>query len=154
MTTYHRIIQGIAACGALALLPGCTTNGAFAGLDANRDGSGSPQEFDAYMKREVFACADANRDGEVSQQEWRDVNPNLNAAKFRKADRNGNDCIDRREADATFDREESLKKLFKQIDTDGSGGLSHAEVTAYRSKIRQAPGTTRAVKTSTPPNRL
>jgi Ca2+-binding EF-hand superfamily protein len=150
MTIHHRLTQGIAACGVLALLSGCTTGDAFTRLDANRDGSGSPQEFDAYMKREIFACADANHDGKVTQKEWQDVNPKLEAARFRKADRNGDGYINRKEADATFDREGSLKKLFKQIDTNGNGSLSHAEVTAYRSKIRQAPGATSVRKPANP----
>lgn len=148
MKIYHRITQGVTACGILALLSGCTTGDALARLDTNRDGSGSPQEFDAYMKREIFACADGNRDGQITQKEGQYVNPELKTERFRNVDRNGNGYITRKEADATFDREASLEKLFKQIDTNGNRSLSDAEITAFRYRIRQSPGPAPLHKTS------
>jgi Ca2+-binding EF-hand superfamily protein len=100
------------------------------------------------MKQEVFVRVDTSRDGRITQQEWLAVNPKVDDAKFRKADRNRDGFITRKEADAAFDREGSLATLFKKIDADGNGGLSRAEVTAFRSKVRQQPGATPLEKIS------
>jgi len=148
MIPHTRFIQRSAACGALALLAGCSTGGPFLKLDADRNGSGSPAEFDAYMKKEVFARVDAGGDGNVSLKEWQAVNSKVDAAKFRKVDRNGDGAITRAEADAGFDREGSLDRLFKQIDSNKDGSLSQAEVTAFRASLQQQPGTTQIEKLS------
>jgi hypothetical protein len=148
MIPLTRIIHGIAACGLLTLVAGCTASDSFQRLDANQNGTGSPEEFDAYMKQEVFTRVDANADGKVTLAEWQAVNPKVDAARFRKADRNGDGSISREEADAEFDREGSLSKLFKQIDTDGNGSLSQSEVTAFRKKVGQQPGETQMEKIS------
>ena len=146
MIPLHRSIPGITACGFMALLAGCASTDSFAKLDANRDGSGSCAEFDAYMKQEVFARCDANHDAKVTKQEWQQFNAKVDEAKFRRADRDGDRSITRKEADAAFDREGSLKKLFVKIDADGNGSLSRAEVTDFRAKVRQQPGATPAEK--------
>jgi hypothetical protein len=148
MIPIHRSLPGIAACGVVAFLSGCASTDSFAKLDTNKDGSGSRAEFDAYMKQEVFVRVDTSRDGRITQQEWLAVNPKVDDAKFRKADRNRDGFITRKEADAAFDREGSLATLFKKIDADGNGGLSRAEVTAFRSKVRQQPGATPLEKIS------
>ena len=148
MIPLHRSIPGITACGLMALLAGCASTDSFAKLDANRDGCGSRAEFDAYMKQAVFSRVDANHDAKVTKDEWQAVNPNLDEAKFRRADRNGDRAITRKEADAAFDREGSLKKLFGKIDADGNRSLSRSEVTDFCSKVRQQPGATPAEKIS------
>jgi hypothetical protein len=148
MIPHHRLILGASACGFAALLVGCASRDSFSKLDTNRDGSGSRSEFDAYMKQEVFARSDANQDAKVTMEEWQSFNPKVSSEKFRKADINRDGVIDRQEADAAFDREGSLKTLFGKIDTDGNGSLSHAEVSAFRSKLRQQPGASPAEKIS------
>ncbi|MCU0751640.1 MAG: EF-hand domain-containing protein [Akkermansiaceae bacterium] len=140
MTPQTRTIHGIAALGILALAAGCTTGDSFHKLDADRSGSVSPAEFDAHMKQEVFARVDANSDGKVTLEEWQAFNPKVDSKRFRKADSNGDGSISRKEADAEFDREGSLPKLFKLIDTDGNGSLSQAEISAFQTKVRQQPG--------------
>jgi Ca2+-binding EF-hand superfamily protein len=148
MIALVRCIPGVTACGVLAVLAGCASTDSFAKLDANRDGSGSRAEFDAYMKQDVFSRVDVNHDAKVTKDEWQAVNPKLDEARFRKADRDGDRAITRMEADAAFDREGSLPKLFGKIDADGNGGLSRAEVNDFRSKVRQQPGATPVEKIS------
>ena len=140
MTPQTRTIHGIAACGLLALVAGCATSDSFSKLDADKSGTASPAEFDAYMKQEVFTRVDANSDGKVTLEEWQAFNPKVDSTRFRKVDSNKDGSICRKEADAEFDREGSLPKLFKHIDTDGNGSLSQAEVSAFRTKVRQQPG--------------
>lgn len=130
------------------MLAGCAANDPFTRLDANRDGAGSPAEFDSYMKQDVFNRVDADRNSEVTLTEWQVVNPNVNKARFNKADKNRDGSITRPEADAAFDREGCLPKLFREIDADGDGALSRAEATAFRNKVRQQPGATPAEKIS------
>jgi Ca2+-binding EF-hand superfamily protein len=142
MSPIHRSITGIGICAAFALIAGCATTDSFAKLDANRDGAGSCAEFDNYMKKEVFICVDSNADGKVVLSEWQTFNPKVDAKRFGQADINRDGFITRTEADATFDREGSLKKLFARIDTDGNGSLSRPEVKAFRAQVRQNPGTT------------
>lgn len=149
MIPYHRFIPGIAACGFVMLQAGCASNDRFAKLDTNQDRSGSPAEFDAFMKQEVFTRVDTNGDGKISKPEWQQFNPEVSDAKFRKTDLNGDGVITRREADAAFDREGSLKKLFTAIDTDGNGNLSRAEARAFRAKVQQQPGANAPEKIST-----
>lgn len=141
MIQLHRSILGASVGGFVALLAGCASTDSFTKLDTNQNGSGSPVEFDAYMKREVFIRVDTNGDAKVTEEEWKQFNPKVSDAKFRKTDLNHDGSISRKEADAAFDREDSLKKLFGKIDTDANGSLSRAEVTAFHSKVQQQPGT-------------
>lgn len=80
------------------------------------------------------------------------IAPKVNDAKFRQMDLNGDRVLTREEADAAFDREGSLKKLFTAIDTDGNGNLSRAEAGAFRSKVQQQPGASPAEKISNATN--
>lgn len=148
MNPIHRFVTGIGTCATITLIAGCSSTDPFAKLDANRDGSGSCAEFCAYMKQEVFTCVDANHDGKVTLAEWQAVNPKVDGAKFRRNDRDLDGSITRSEADAAFEREGSLEKLFGQIDTSGDGALSRAEVSTFREKVRQQPGTTPVEKIS------
>jgi hypothetical protein len=140
MSPIHRSITGISTCAALALIAGCATTDSFAKLDANLDGAGSCAEFDNYMKKEVFSRVDSNADGKVVLSEWQAFNPKVDNKRFAQADTNRDGLITRSEADATFDREESLKKLFVRIDADGNGSLSRPEVKAFRAQVRRTPG--------------
>jgi Ca2+-binding EF-hand superfamily protein len=67
-------------------------------------------------------------------------------SKFSKTDTNRDGSISRPEADSAFDQEGSLKKLFDKMDADNSGGLSPDEVSDFRSKIKQQPGSNPAEK--------
>ncbi|NQX00998.1 hypothetical protein HQ447_10085 [bacterium] len=150
MIPLHRSLPGLTACGFVALLAGCaSTTDSFAKLDTNRDGSGSPAEFDTYMKAEVFTRVDTNRDAKVTRAEWQQTNPKVTATKFRNTDTNRDAAISRPEADAGFDREGSLKKLFAKIDSDHDGSLDRAEVTDFKAKVAQAPGSSPVEKTLT-----
>jgi Ca2+-binding EF-hand superfamily protein len=100
------------------------------------------------MKQEVFTRVDADGDSRVTLAEWQAVNPKVDKARFDKADRNRDGSIARSEADAAFDREGSLTKLFAKIDTNGDGSLSRDEVSAFREKVRQQPGATPVEKIS------
>jgi hypothetical protein len=150
MSPIHRAIAGIGSCATLALLSGCASTDSFAKLDANRDGVVSRAEFDSYMKQEVFNRVDTNSDGKVVLVEWQAFNPKVDQARFRKTDTNRDGFISRAEADAAFDREGSLDKLFDKIDTDGNGSLSRAEARAFRAQVRKHSGAAPAVKTSNP----
>lgn len=146
MIPLHRYLFIAAACGLLALLPGCASNPSFAELDTNQDGSASPVEFEIHMKKVVFTRIDSNNDGKITKVEWRQFNPAVSDARFNKTDTNRDDSISRPEADAAFDREGSLKKPFTAIDADKSGGLSAAEVSDFKSKVTQQPGPSPAEK--------
>jgi Ca2+-binding EF-hand superfamily protein len=150
MIPIHRSLAGLSACGAMAMLAGCSASDPFAKLDTNRDNSGSCDEFRAYMKQEVFTRVDADGNGSVTLAEWQAVNPKVDKdkARFDKADRNRDGSISRSEADAAFDREGSLTKLFAKIDANGDGSLSRDEVSAFREKVRQQPGATPVEKIS------
>lgn len=148
MFPLNRSIPAIAICGFAALLAGCASADRFAKLDTNRDKSGSPAEFDAYMKQEVFARIDVNNDGKITKPELQQFNPEVDNAKFRSKDLNRDGFIARQEADAAFDREGSLKRLFTVIDTDRNGSLSREEASAFRSKVQQQPGNSPARKIS------
>lgn len=148
MNPIHRFITGISTCATLALITGCASTDPFAKLDTNRDGAGSRPEFDTYMKQEVFTRVDANSDGKVVLSEWQAFNPKVDGKRFRKADTNRDGFITRSEADATFDHEGTLQKLFARIDTDANGSLSRQEVNAFRAQVRQKPGTAPVVKTT------
>lgn len=148
MKPCQRFIPGLAVCGIAMLQAGCASNDRFSKLDTNQDRSGSPAEFDAFMKQEVFTRIDTTGDGRISKSEWQQFNPEVSDAKFRKADLGGDGFINRKEADAAFDREGSLGKLFTAIDADGNGNLSRAEARAFRAKVEQQPGTSASGKTS------
>ncbi len=105
-------------------------------------------EFDAYMKETIFTTVDANGDGKVTKDEWRKMNPKDPESEFRRTDRNGDGSITRAEADAAFDKEGSLKDLFKKIDTDRNGSLSQAEVKAFKAGVDKQPGKTEFEKLS------
>ncbi|WP_265593994.1 EF-hand domain-containing protein [Haloferula sp. BvORR071] len=153
MNALHRCLSGLAGCGMLVLVASCTTTtDAFSRLDTNRDGSGSRDEFSAYMKQEVFTRVDTNRDAKVSKDEWQSVNPKVSEAKFRKTDLNGDRAITRQEADTAFDREGSLTTLFRKIDTDGNGSLSRVEVAAFHAKVQQQPAGSPAKRISSAAN--
>lgn len=146
MISIHLSIPTLTACGFMTLLTGCASNDSFAKLDTNHDAAGSPAEFDTYMKKEVFARVDTDNDGKVTKVEWQQFNPKVSDARFRKTDTNSNGSISHKEADAAFDREESLMKLFKIIDSDHSGNLSQPEVTDFHAKLQQQPGSSPAEK--------
>lgn len=146
MIPLHRSIASLSACGLAALLAGCASNHSLAKLDTNHDGSASPVEFEIHMKKAVFTRIDTDNDGKVTKVEWRQFNPKVSDAKFNKTDKNRDNSISRTEADAAFDQEGSLKKLFTAIDTDKSGGLSPSEVSDFRSKVQQQPGPSPAEK--------
>lgn len=122
------------------------SGGSFPRLDADHNGTGSRGEFDAFMKQEVFTRVDTGGEGSVTLKEWQNVNPKVDAAKFQTVDRNRDGAITRGEADAAFEREGTLGKLFNQIDADGNGSLSKAEVIAFRARVRQQPGDTQIEK--------
>ena len=98
---------------------GCSTGSLNPKADKNLDGGVSFTEFDAYMKESIFTEFDANGDGVVTMAEWRQMDPKGPASKFTKADANGDGRVTRAESDARMDRDGSMKKLFKKVDTDG-----------------------------------
>lgn len=117
-------------------LVSCNDSEGFDKADANDDGLVSFEEFDAHMKGEVFSRVDADGDGRISLAEWQKVNAGKKDADFGKTDTNGDGFISRAEADAAFDREGSLKKLFDKIDTNGDGSIDRAESDAFGEKLR------------------
>ena len=143
----RKLQYGLAVAGALAIA-GCTTGGSFKQADQDQSGGISFAEFDAYMKDAIFKGVDADGDGHVTQEEWRRVNEKDPVSEFRATDRNGDGKITRAEADASFDKEGSLKELFKKIDTDGSGSLSQEEVKAFHALMKKQPGKTELEKLS------
>lgn len=140
------IYYPLAVSGVLALAA-CTAS-SFSRADQDKSGGVSLAEFDAYMKETVFTAVDTNGDGKVSQEEWRRVNPKDPVSEFRGSDRNGDGFITRAEADAAFDKEGSIRDLFKKIDSDGNGSLSQEEVKAFQAKMAQQPGKTELEKLS------
>lgn len=134
------------------LLPGmlalaaCSSSGLNPAADTNHDDEVSFTEFNRYMKETIFTEFDADRDGMVTMAEWRRLEPDAPASKFRKADRSGNGSVTRAEADAHLEREGSMKELFAKIDTDGNGSLSEAEIAAFQAKMKKQTGPTELAK--------
>ena len=116
---------------------GCSTGSLNPNGDKNLDGGVSFPEFDAYMKESIFTEFDANGDGVVTMAEWRKMDPKGPASKFTKADSNGDGRVTRAESDAQMDRDDSMKKLFKKVDTDDSGRLSKEEIAAFHALMNQ-----------------
>lgn len=99
----------------------------FARMDANADGSLSKADREARAEQR-FARADANGDGEVTPQEM------TAAREAREAAR-----AERRAARAA----QRQAMMFEKLDTDGSGGLSQAEMEtakALRAQAREEAG--------------
>lgn len=126
----------------LPVVSGCNTGALNPRADKDLDGGVSFAEFDAYMKERIFAEFDGNGDGRVTMEEWRGQNPKGPVANFNKADSNRDGRVSRGESDAKLDRDRSMKKLFKKIDTDGNGRLSAAEITAFEGLMNQQAGDT------------
>ncbi|MEO0871543.1 MAG: hypothetical protein AAFY19_06210 [Pseudomonadota bacterium] len=82
----------------------------FAKMDANADGSLSREDREARAAQR-FAENDTNQDGEISPDE-------MTAAR------------EKREAERAERRAEMQATLFERLDSDGSGGLSQAELDA------------------------
>lgn len=137
-----QIIKYALALAGIATLTACSTGDSLTRVDKNKDGGVSFKEFDASMKDDIFKKFDANGDGKVSLKEWQKLSPQHPDSQFYKTDSNGDHYITRAEADAAFDKDGSLKKLFKQIDTDGNGSLSVAEIKAFKALVKKAPGKT------------
>ena len=95
----------------------------FAKMDANADGSISREDREARAEIR-FAEADANDDGEVTPEE-------MTAMR------------EQREAERAKRRAERQAMIFERLDTDGSGGLSQAELEAgkaLRAEMRSQRG--------------
>ncbi|MEO1730649.1 MAG: hypothetical protein AAFR64_07915 [Pseudomonadota bacterium] len=98
------------------------THGAerFAKMDANEDGSINREDREARAEIR-FAETDANGDGEVTPDE-------MTAAR------------EKREAEMAKRRAERQAMMFERLDTDGSGGLSQAELEAGKALRAEARG--------------
>ncbi|MEL6485767.1 MAG: hypothetical protein AAFQ13_01295 [Pseudomonadota bacterium] len=82
----------------------------FAKMDANADGALSREDREARAAQR-FAESDTNQDGEISPEE-------MTVAR------------EKREAERAERRAERQAMMFERLDTDGSGGLSQAELEA------------------------
>lgn len=141
-------LKSMMVLAGLGVLAGCATSDSLSQVDRNGSGDVSFGEFDSYMKNEIFTRVDSNGDGKVSQEEWRAVNPKGSISGFRRVDRNGDGMISRKEADADFDRELSLRKLFDKMDTNDDGKLSKDEIKVFQAKMKQAQGNNQLEKIS------
>ena len=92
----------------------------FAKMDANEDGSISREDREARAEIR-FAETDANGDGEVTPDE-------MTAAR------------EKREAEMAQRRAERQAMMFERLDTDGSGGLSQAELETAKALRAEARG--------------
>ena len=92
----------------------------FAKMDANADGSLSREDREARAAQR-FTESDANQDGEISPEE-------MTAAR------------EKREAERAARRAEMQATMFERLDTDGSGGLSQAELEAGKAMRAQMGG--------------
>lgn len=122
------------------VLASCSAGNPGSSADINQDGGVSFDEFDAYMKDAVFAHFDSGKTGKVTKEDYQKVNPDKPISEFNKVDRNGDGVITKSESDAAFDKEGSMKKLFKKIDTDGSGTLSPSEIKVFKAAMKAQPG--------------
>ncbi|MEM6856940.1 MAG: hypothetical protein AAF559_03640 [Pseudomonadota bacterium] len=92
----------------------------FAKMDANADGSLSREDREARAANRL-AGSDTDQDGEISPQE-------MTAAR------------EKREAERAERRAEMQTTLFERLDSDGSGGLSQAELEAGKAMRAQMGG--------------
>jgi hypothetical protein len=137
---FSRALAGIYAAAMITAslmspLP-CAARDGFAAADTDKDGRVSPAEFERYLVEYVFSEADANRDARVTFEEWSADNPDADARRFNGPDRNGDRVVTKEELKAFFERENTFKTIFEQIDADNDGHLSRAENKSFVSKVK------------------
>ncbi len=97
-------------------------------MDVNGDGRVDEQELREEIKRIAFASMDQDGDGFVSKEEWLAADQEKTALeRFDSIDTNKDGRIDQLEF-ADFVKEDmTRRKLFENLDADGSGYLTHDE---------------------------
>lgn len=118
----------------LALVFGaCSTMGPhFKQTDVNRDGKLSKQEFTDGVVEAMFPKYDTNGDGIVVLAEWQAAEGKGNNQFFRDRDLNKDGKVTKAEALKSASKGPRLAALFAEMDANGDGLISVAEVEAYK----------------------
>ena len=111
--------------------PPATAPDRFALADSDRNGSLSRAEMSDYVAGAVFASRDANNDGRMTPQEWHPDNAPARVKEFKLRDANRDGIVSLDEARAYGRTAKGHDQVFREADTDKSGGISRAEVQAY-----------------------
>ena len=93
------------------------------------------------MMEAIYTEADANRDSKITLEEWSAANPDSNKDNFYGSDSNNDKVISPQEAKAFFDESKVLDEIFANIDSDGDGKATKAEVNAFMDKLDTMEGT-------------
>lgn len=108
--------------------PGRRAERMFQGLDTNKDGSISAEEFKAahQNQRGMFSVLDADGDGSVSQDEFVNRREARRQARFKELDTNKDGKLGQDEYD------EHLAQMFESMDDNKDGKLTPEEIGPQR----------------------
>ena len=124
---------------ALAASPALADQSSFAAMDANQDGSLTPQEH-ADAARGMFTTMDTNRDGTVTAEEMdvahfkitgrpAAVNEPSAAEKIKVVDGNGDGML------SAAEHASGSQAMFEKMDADRNGSLSKSEFDAGHARM-------------------
>lgn len=125
---------GVMLVAAMAL-SSCKPSNPFAKADTNKDDKVSQTEFNRYILEEIYSAADSDGNSKITFKEWKAANPDVKKSKFKLPDDNSDGAVTPQELQKYYEEEGKLTDLFKQIDSNKDGFLSHPEVDAYMSKV-------------------
>jgi len=111
----------------------------FATLDANGDGSITPEDIEA-LREGRFAALDANGDGEVSRQEFMDHSAAQAGERagtmFDRMDADGDGTLGRDAIESRRGPGPDAGRLISRFDSDGDGAISQDEFGAAQAQLR------------------
>ena len=144
MTRFWKGVAGVAVVSGLGFLGACSDAGSgdlFALADQNKDGGLDREELSTYLLEAVYVSGDANGDGKITLEEWQVVNPKVEKARFYSHDLDKDGAVSPAEMKESTRKKGSFDKLFKAMDTDGSGKVDRAEAKAFYAELQKAEGT-------------
>jgi len=128
-------------CG-LVLCSCSTPMSPFEKADSEGDGDGELDvvELEHRLATGLHAAGDTNRDGTVTHEEWVVVYPESNKALFEKYDTDGTRGLSPAEVETSLEEEKTFKKLMTKIDTNGDAIIDPTEAAVFHDAMQAANG--------------